>query len=96
MYDIGMVYKKNGRYYLAVDTNKLLSFVEGQPLLFRIRKGLQKDHLMSVRELCTVWGITVETLDQVVDKFLLSRLQQKELKESVEPPPRDHLIATGG
>ncbi|RME82204.1 MAG: hypothetical protein D6785_08150 [Planctomycetota bacterium] len=73
MYDIGMVYKKNGQYYLAVDSKKLLTFTGSKPTICRIRKGLQKELSMSVKELCEAWEITVEYLDKVVAFYLIDR-----------------------
>ena len=73
MYDIGMVYKKGGRFYLAIDSKKLLTFMKGRPVLCRGRKALQKEHGMSVGELCHEWNIGVTLLDKVVDKYLLQK-----------------------
>lgn len=96
MYDIGMVYKKKGRYYLAVDSKKLLTFAKGRPIVYRGRKALQKEHSMSVRELCAAWKITVEFLDRVVEQYLLQKQESQRISVDVTSVIEDdsNLVST--
>lgn len=82
LFEIGVVYRKNSRYYLAVSERMLITFKSGQ--LQEIRPYARYDVVrsISVEELCGKWGITLDHLDEVTARYLAPSA------EGVKPRPR--------
>lgn len=82
LFEIGVVYRKNSRYYLAVSERMLITFKGGQ--LQEIRPYARYDVVrsISVEELCAKWGITLDHLDEVTARYLAPSA------EGVKPRPR--------
>ncbi|MBX3470733.1 MAG: hypothetical protein KF878_28015 [Planctomycetes bacterium] len=82
LFEIGVVYRKNSRYYLAVSERMLITFKSGQ--LQEIRPYARYDVVrsISVEELCQKWGIPLDHLDEVTSKYLAPSA------EGVKPRPR--------
>lgn len=89
MYDIGMVYRKGKRYYLAVDTQKLLTFINGKPIACRSKTGLKKVLSISVKELCQQWKISIDYLDKVGRFYLL---EGKGVNKKKEDTPKEEML----
>lgn len=69
-YEIGVVYKKNSRLYLAVNDRELISFKHGK--LQEVRPYVKYDVVrqISVTDLCKRWGIHPDRLDEATSRFL--------------------------
>ncbi|MCO5165953.1 MAG: hypothetical protein M9894_06250 [Planctomycetes bacterium] len=82
LFEIGVVYRKNSRYYLAVSERMLITFKSGQ--LQEIRPYARYDVVrsISVEELCQKWGISLDHLDEVTARYLAPSA------EGVKPRPR--------
>lgn len=82
LFEIGVVYRKNSRYYLAVSERMLITFKGGE--LQEIRPYARYDVVrsISVEELCGKWGITLDHLDEVTSRYLAPSA------EGVKPRPR--------
>lgn len=82
LFEIGVVYRKNSRYYLAVSERTLITFKGGE--LQEIRPYARYDVVrsISVEELCGKWGISLDELDGVTARYLAPA------PEGVKPRPR--------
>ena len=70
MFEIGVVYKKNNRFFLAVTDRILVSFREGQPMEVRPHHRYDLVRSISVEKLCAHWGVTLDDLDRVTAAYL--------------------------
>ena len=70
MFEIGVVYRKNNRHFLAVTNRILISFKKGKA--FEVRPNHRYDSVrsISVEELCKQWGVTLRDLDAITTKYL--------------------------
>jgi hypothetical protein len=82
LFEIGVVYRKNSRYYLAVSERTLITFKNGT--LQEIRPYARYDVVrsISVEELCQRWSITLDCLDEATARYLAPSA------EGVKPRPR--------
>jgi hypothetical protein len=82
LFEIGVVYRKNSRYYLAVSERTLITFKNGQQQEIRPYARYDVVRSISVEELCGKWGITLDFLDEVTSRYLAPSA------EGVKPRPR--------
>lgn len=70
MFEIGLVYKKDGRYFLAVDKDLLITGQEGT--FFELRPAAKFDvaRKVAVSKLCHTWGCTPSAMDATVRRYL--------------------------
>ena len=68
-YEIGVVYKKNSRLYLAVTDRELISFKKGQQIEVRPYVKYDVVRHLTVTDLCSRWGITTEALDHAAKSY---------------------------
>ena len=70
-FEIGVVYRKNSRHFLAVDDKTLITFGKDGSLQ-EVKPYARYDVVrsISVEELCGVWGITLDRLDQATSSYL--------------------------
>lgn len=71
-YEIGVVYRKNGRHFLAVGGRTLISF-DGDGNKQEVRptgSRYEAVRTISVEDLCRGWGITLTDLDEVTTSYL--------------------------
>jgi hypothetical protein len=82
LFEIGVVYRKQGRMFLAVSENTLVSFKNGE--MQEVRPHARYDAVRSVscEDLCAQWGITIDRLDEITARFLAPST------EGVKPRPR--------
>jgi hypothetical protein len=75
-YEVGRVYRsKTQRFYLAMDTNLLVSLYNGQELQNRKRMpGLVVMKDVTSDELCAIWNIEFEDLDAMTARHFTPRL----------------------
>jgi len=69
-FEIGVVYKKSARYYLAVTEASLITYREGQ--LQEVRPQAKYDVVRSIAvdTLCKLWGVSLEQLDKDTARYL--------------------------
>lgn len=69
-FEIGVVYKKNSRLYLAVTERELISFKHGK--LVEVRPYVRYNALrnVTVNDLCKRWKVSSERLDQATRAYL--------------------------
>ena len=82
LFEIGVVYRKNSRYYLAVSERTLITFKNGEVQEIRPYARYDVVRSISVEELCGKWSITLDHLDEVTAKYLAPSA------EGVKPRPR--------
>jgi hypothetical protein len=82
LFEIGVVYRKNSRYYLAVSERTLITFKNGEVQEIRPYARYDVVRSISVEELCQKWGISLDHLDGVTAKYLAPSA------EGVKPRPR--------
>jgi hypothetical protein len=82
LFEIGVVYRKNSRYYLAVSERTLITFKNGEVQEIRPYARYDVVRSISVEELCGKWAITLDHLDEVTAKYLAPSA------EGVKPRPR--------
>lgn len=82
MFEIGVVYKKNSRYYLAVTPRVLISFKNREVFEVKPYAKYEVVRHISVDDLCRRWGIGVERLDGQTTSYLSPS------PEGVKPRPR--------
>lgn len=69
-FEIGVVYKKNGRHFLAVTNKTLITFTKGELQEVRPYAKYEVVRSISVDELCQLWGVALEQLDKVTASYL--------------------------
>ena len=69
-FEIGVVYRKNSRHFLAVSNKILVTFKKGSPLEVKPYAKYEVVRTISVEELCRLWEIDLATLDEVTSKYL--------------------------
>jgi hypothetical protein len=70
-FEIGVVYKKNSRYHLAVSDRTLITFTKtGKVQEVKPYAKYEVVRSISVEELCSLWGITLDQLDKATAKYL--------------------------
>lgn len=82
MFEIGVVYRKNSRLYLAVSDRDLITFRGGRVVQVKPYAKYEVVRSISVDELCKRWGITIEKLDQETSRFLAPS------PDGIKPRPR--------
>jgi hypothetical protein len=82
LFEIGVVYRKNSRYYLAVSERTLITFKNGEVQEIRPYARYDVVRSISVEELCGKWTITLDHLDEVTARYLAPSA------EGVKPRPR--------
>lgn len=71
-YEIGVVYRKGGRLFLAMSEKTLITFKDGAMIEVKPVARYDAVRSISVDELCGRWGITLEQLDDVTMRYLMS------------------------
>ena len=69
-FEIGVVYRsKNQRYFLSVDKNLLIIFVHGVIVecVPKVKPSVARN--INVERLCEKWGIELDDLDVVSDRY---------------------------
>lgn len=69
-FEIGVVYRKNSRLFLAVSDRVLVGFKDGKCSEVRPYVKYEAVRGISVEEFCQQAGITLEDLDKVTAKWL--------------------------
>lgn len=71
-YEIGVVYRKGSRLFLAMSERTLITFKDGE--LVEIKPAARYDAVrsISVEDLCGRWGITLDDLDQITSRYLMA------------------------
>ena len=69
-FEIGIVYKKGGNYFLAVSPNSLITVKDGDVTEIRPHKQYETARSMTVEALCDRWGIELEEFDRVAGNYL--------------------------
>lgn len=69
VFEVGVVYRKNSRYYLAVSDRELIAFHQGR--LVEVRPYFKYDAVrgVPVEELCKRWGVSSSDLDEVTRSY---------------------------
>ncbi|MCA8923395.1 MAG: hypothetical protein KDD82_16380 [Planctomycetes bacterium] len=82
-YEVGVVYTRGGCYLLAVSTDTLITFEDGEPREAKpSKRGVEAVRSLSVEQLCTRWGVTLDALDKATAKYLAPSI------EGIQPRPR--------
>lgn len=82
-FEVGVVYRKNSRYYLAVRENTLLSLKNGVRSEIQPYNRYEAARGVTVADLCRRWKISAEDLDSCVRDYLAP------CAEGIKPDPRD-------
>jgi hypothetical protein len=69
-FEIGVVYKKNARYFLAVSESTLIGFRDGKLQEVKPQARYDVVRSISVETLCSLWGITLDELDRHTSRYL--------------------------
>lgn len=69
-FEIGVIYRKNSRLFIAVEPGCLITFKNGKLVKIRPLTGYDPVRFVSVEDLCSKWGITLDQLDEVTARFL--------------------------
>jgi len=74
-YEIGIIYKIKGIYYIAVEHNKLITFKNHSLTEFRPRHPKYEIcRELPVEKLCKRWGISLSQLDDVAKKYFSPKM----------------------
>ena len=77
MYEIGLIYKRDGYYFLAVDKEVLLSARGGRFTEYEPGVKFDVARRVSVAKLCDNWGCSTDQMDETIHSYLHPRLTQK-------------------
>lgn len=70
LFEIGVVYRKGTRMFLAVSDRTLITLDRGEVQEIRPTTRYDAVRSISVQELCGLWGITLDRLDETVMQYL--------------------------
>ena len=69
-YEIGNVYERLGKYFIAIDSRKLLTRNTRQKFeIVQTKTPVAHVNDISVEDLCEVWGVKLKHFDKVISKF---------------------------
>ena len=70
--EIGILYQGDKGYYLAIDANRLVTYRRHKFVVKTRRPGdiFYLTHKFSVDDLCKMWKISIEQLDEMSARFL--------------------------
>ncbi|MBL4844505.1 MAG: hypothetical protein JKY65_03170 [Planctomycetes bacterium] len=69
-FEIGVVYRKGTRHFLAVTNKILISFKNSEVFEVRPNHRYESVRSISVEELCKRWGIALRGLDKITSSYL--------------------------
>ena len=69
VFEVGMTYAKNGKYFIAVDTETLATYEKGRFITKRPYTEYYPCRGLPVDTLCESWKITTTTLDKLSNEF---------------------------
>ncbi len=69
-FEIGVVYRRGNRLFLAVQTDVLVTFKDGAAQQVRPQGKYEVVRSISVEELCARWQITLDVLDTTTAAYL--------------------------
>jgi len=81
-FEVGVVYRKGSRHFLAVSESTLITFKNGRVHEVKPYARYEVVRSISVEELCSRWGISLDGLDEVTSKYLAPSA------EGIKPRPR--------
>jgi hypothetical protein len=81
-FEIGVVYRKNSRLFLAVSDKTLMTFKDKKVSEVKPYAKYEVVRGISVEELCSRWGVTLDELDKATSKYLAPST------EGIKPRPR--------
>ena len=84
LFEIGFVYRRKDKYFLAVTENTLLTVQGGEVREYRPSARFEVVRNLSVDRLCRGWGITSADLDQATAKYLTPSIEGRILTEPSE------------
>lgn len=70
VFEIGVVYRKNSKFFLAVTNRTLITFKNGELQEVRPHAKYEVVRSISCEELCQRWGITLRELDTITAGYL--------------------------
>ncbi len=70
LFEIGVVYRKANRLFLAVDERTLVTFKGGEPQEVRPTARYDVVRTISCEDLCQRWEISLDRLDEITAKYL--------------------------
>ncbi len=84
-YEIGMVYRKGEKYFLAVGRQLILTGNDGKVRSFECNDRFERAKSVSVALLCRTWGISTAELDHITRSYLapLPREEKKLVSATV-------------
>lgn len=68
--EMGMTYRKNGRYYVAVGPNMMVTWRGGDFVEQEAGRDEEAVRGMSCRALCDAWSCSPSTLDALSDRYI--------------------------
>jgi len=69
-FEIGVVYRKGTRLFLAVTNKILISFKNSEVFEVKPNQRYESVRSISVEELCKRWGIVLSALDKITTSYL--------------------------
>lgn len=75
-FEIGVVYRKGTRLFLAVTNKILISFKNSEVFEVRPNHRYESVRSISVEELCKRWGIGLKDLDKITSSYLSPPIAQ--------------------
>ena len=70
LFEVGLVYKKNGRFHIAVDSGTLISCRNGRTIEVRPTAKCEVVRSVSVEEISEQWKVTLREFDKLIGEFL--------------------------
>lgn len=69
-FEIGLVYRKNSQFFIAVSSSTLVSFKGGKDSEVRPKVSYSTVRSMSVEDICEKWGTDLNRFDVLMAKYL--------------------------
>jgi len=66
-FEIGVVYQKDTRYFIAVDDRTLVTCKNGSLMSVRPHTDYHLVRSISVEDLCVHWGVDLDTFDRLME-----------------------------
>jgi hypothetical protein len=84
LFEIGFVYRRKDKFFLAVTENVLLTVQAGEFREYRPSARFEVVRNISVERLCRSWGVTSDELDRATAKYLTPSIEGRILSEPTE------------
>lgn len=88
-FEIGITYKKNNIYSIAVSEESLVTYQDGNFSDFEEKDEQKACRSLSVEDLCKIWNISTDKLDELTPRYFTPNYCSKKNPSNKRGRPTD-------